>query len=79
MAFFIKGSSVTHPTSFFTVFLDLALKIRHKEAKTVTMIIIYLGLLVLLSVASLVVMSITITTTLQTFFVPLSTTQFNYD
>ena len=83
MAFFIKGSSVTDPTSFLAVFLDLPLKnmTYRIKMKVLTMIMFYFCLLVLLSVASLVVMSVTITTILQTitFFVPLSTTQFNYD
>ena len=67
-------------TSYF--FLDRFLRFSSNKSGMrliATIIIIYLGLLVLLSVASLVVMSITITTILQTFFVPLSTTQFNYD
>lgn len=81
MAFFIKGSSVTHPTSFLVVFLDLPLKNLTLRGFKVAKNMIYLGLVVVLSVASLVVMSVTITTILQTitFFVPLPTTQFNYD
>ena len=66
---------------FFGIFLGFTSKEYDIKMKVLTMIMFYFCLLVLLSVASLVVMSVTITTILQTitFFVPLSTTQFNYD